>query len=128
MTTLQKNTIDLLENNPVEVGKALGFKDLTELHNTWLKEWLWGHGDITTQAHRGSYKTTDLAIFIALHVLVFRDKNLMFLRKTDTDVAEVIRTVARTIRSGAFQKLAKNLYGVTPAVTKETASEIHTNL
>ena len=65
MTTSQKNTIDLLENNPVEVGKALGFTDLTELHNTWLKDWLWGYGDSTTQAHRGSYKTTDLAVYIA---------------------------------------------------------------
>ena len=128
MTTSQKNTIDLLENNPVEVGKALGFTDLTELHNTWLKDWLWGYGDSTTQAHRGSYKTTDLAVYIALFMLVFRDKNLIFLRKTDTDVAEVIRQVARVVRSGAYQRLAKNLYGITPIVLKETASEIHTNL
>ena len=128
MTTSQKNTIDLLENNPVEVGKALGFTDLTELHNTWLKDWLWGYGDSTTQAHRGSYKTTDLALFIALFCMVFRDKNLIFLRKTDADVAEVIRTVARIMRSGAYQRLCKNLYGTVPVVTKETASEIHTSL
>lgn len=128
MTTSQKNTIDLLENNPVEVGKALGFTDLTELHNTWLKDWLWGYGDSTTQAHRGSYKTTDLAVFIAEFMLVFRPKNLIFMRKTDADVAEVIRTVARVVRSGAYQRLAKNLYGITVIVLKETASEIHTNL
>lgn len=128
MNTLQENTINLLENNPVEVGKALGFTDLTELHNTWLKDWLWGHGDSTTQAHRGSYKTTDLAVFIAEFMLVFRPKNLIFMRKTDADVAEVIRTVARVVRSGAYQRLAKNLYGITPIVLKETASEIHTNL
>lgn len=128
MTTSQKNTIDLLENNPVEVGKALGFTDLTELHNAWLKDWLWGYGDSTTQAHRGSYKTTDLAVFIALYMLVYRNKNLIFLRKTDADVAEVIRQVARIVRSGAYQRIAKNLYGLTTIVLKETASEIHTNL
>lgn len=128
MTTSQINTIDLLENNPVEVGKALGFTDLTELHNTWLKDWLWGYGDSTTQSHRGSYKTTDLAVFISLFMLVFRSKNLIFLRKTDADVAEVIRTVARIVRSGAYQRLVKNLYGLVPVVVKETASEIHTNL
>ena len=128
MNTLQADTIDLLENNPVEIGKAVGFKDLTELHNTWLKKWLWGNGDITIQAHRGSYKTTDLAVYLALFLLVYRNKNIIFLRKTDTDVAEVIRTVARVVRSGAFQRIARNLYGITPMVLKETASEIHTNL
>lgn len=128
MNTLQKNTIDLLENDPVVVGRAIGFKDLTDLHNEWLKEWLYGYGDTTTQAHRGSYKTSDLAVFLALATLVYRGKNIIFLRKTDSDVSEVIRTVARIIRSGAYQKLAKTLYGITPIVLKETASEIHTNL
>lgn len=128
MTTLQKNTIDLLENDPVVVGRAIGFKDLTDLHNEWLKEWLYGYGDTTTQAHRGSYKTSDLAVFLALATLVYRGKNIIFLRKTDSDVSEVIRTVARIIRSGAYQRLAKTLYGITPIVLKETASEIHTNL
>ena len=128
MTTLQQDTIEALINDPVSFGRMVGFTDLTELHNTWLKEWLWGKGDVTVQAHRGSYKTTDLAIGIALHALCFRDKNLMFLRKTDADVSEVIRTVARIMRTGAYQKYAKRLYGLTPVITKETASEIHTNL
>lgn len=128
MTTLQADTIDLLTNDPVVVGRAIGFKDLTDLHNEWLKEWLYGYGDTTTQAHRGSYKTSDLAVFLALATLVYRSKNIIFLRKTDADVAEVIRTVARIIRSGAYQKLAKTLYGTVPVVLKETASEIHTNL
>lgn len=128
MNTLQQRTIELIENEPVKFARALGFRDLTELHNDWLKLWLNSQEDITLQAHRGSYKTTDLAVFIALYLLTRRNKNVIFLRKTDTDVAEVIRTVARVIRSGAFQKLAKNLYGITPMVLKETASEIHTNL
>lgn len=128
MNTLQKDTIDLLTNNPVVIGRAIGFKDLTDLHNDWLKEWLYGYGDSTTQAHRGSFKTSDLSVFLALSLLVYRSKNIIFLRKTDSDVAEVIRTVTRIIKSGAFQKIAKTLYGITPIVLKETASEIHTNL
>lgn len=128
MNTLQRDTIDLLTNNPVVIGRAIGFKDLTDLHNDWLKEWLYGYGDSTTQAHRGSFKTSDLSVFLALSLLVYRSKNIIFLRKTDSDVAEVIRTVTRIIKSGAFQKIAKTLYGITPIVLKETASEIHTNL
>lgn len=128
MNTLQEETIALLENDPVVIGRAVGFKDLTDLHNEWLKKWLWGDKDITIQAHRGSYKTSDLAVFLALAVLVYRNKNIIFLRKTDSDVAEIIRTTARIMRSGAYQKIGRNLYGLTPIVLKETASEIHTNL
>lgn len=128
MNTLQEETIALLENDPVIIGRAVGFKDLTEMHNEWLKKWLWDDKDITIQAHRGSYKTSDLAVFLALAVLVYRNKNIIFLRKTDSDVAEIIRTTARIMRSGAYQKIGRNLYGLTPVVLKETASEIHTNL
>lgn len=128
MTTLQKNTIDLLENDPVVIGRAVGFSDLTDLHNEWLKDWLYGQEDSTTQAHRGSFKTSDLSVFLALAILVFRYKNIIFLRKTDSDVAEVIRTVTRIIKSGAYQKICQQLYGIVPMVLKETASEIHTNL
>lgn len=128
MNTLQEETIALLENDPVVIGRAVGFKDLTEMHNEWLKKWLWDDNDITIQAHRGSYKTSDLAVFLALAVLVYRNKNIIFLRKTDSDVAEIIRTTARIMRSGAYQKIGRNLYGFIPVVLKETASEIHTNL
>ena len=128
MNTLQEETIALLENDPVVIGRAVGFKDLTEMHNEWLKKWLWDDKDITIQAHRGSYKTSDLAVFLALAVLVYRNKNIIFLRKTDSDVAEIIRTTARIMRSGAYQKIGRNLYGFIPVVLKETASEIHTNL
>ena len=67
MSTLQQDTIEALINDPVAFGRMVGFSDLTELHNDWLKDWLWGEGDTTTQAHRGSFKTTDLAVFISLH-------------------------------------------------------------
>ena len=128
MNTSQADTIDLLTNNPVVIGRAVGFKDLTDLHNEWLKDWLYGYGDSTTQAHRGSYKTSDLSVFLALCLLVYRNKNVIFLRKTDSDVAEVIRTVGRVARSGAFQKIGRTLYGITPMVLKETASEIQAAL
>ena len=101
MNTLQAETIALLENEPVVIGRAVGFKDLTDLHNEWLKKWLWGSEDITIQAHRGSYKTSDLAVFLALAVLVYRNKNIIFLRKTDSDVAEIIRTTARIMITSA---------------------------
>lgn len=119
---------ELIRNEPYRVGHFLGFKDLTELHNEWLLDWLYGTEDDTTQAHRGSYKTTDLALFIALNMLIHRSENIIFLRKTDVDVTEVIRLVARIIRSGAYINLCQIIWGFAPVVLRETASELHTNL
>ena len=119
---------ELIRNEPYKVGHFLGFKDLTELHNEWLLDWLYGTKDDTTQAHRGSYKTTDLALFIALNMLIHRSENIIFLRKTDVDVTEVIRLVARIIRSGAYINLCQIIWGFAPVVLRETASELHTNL
>ena len=119
---------ELIRNEPYKVGHFLGFKDLTNLHNEWLLDWLYGTEDDTTQAHRGSYKTTDLALFIALNMLIHRSENIIFLRKTDVDVTEVVRLVAKIIRSGAYIKLCQIIWGFAPVVLRETASELHTNL
>lgn len=119
---------NLLKNEPYRLGHFLGYKDLTELHNDWLKDWLYSSKDSTTQAHRGSYKTTDLAVFLAINALVHPRENVIFLRKTDTDVTEVIRLVVKIMKSGAYIEMCKALYGIPAKVLKDTASEIHTNL
>ena len=121
-------TINLLTKEPYKVGHFVGFKDLTELHNKWLIDWLYGSKDSTTQAHRGSFKTTDLALFLALNAVIHPKENLIFLRKTDSDVAEVIRLVARLLRSGAFKEITQNIYGTDLVVFKETMTEIETSL
>jgi len=128
MSISKEQAIHLLKSKPYKVGHFIGFKDLTALHNAWLLDWLYGTGDSTTQAHRGSYKTTDLAIFLALNVLVHPSENVIFLRKTDTDVAEVIRLTGRVLRSGAMAQLCDALYGTALLVTKETMNELQTNI
>lgn len=128
MSFSKEQIMNLLKNEPYRLGHFLGYKDLTELHNVWLKDWLYSSKDSTTQAHRGSYKTTDLAIFLAVNALVHPRENVIFLRKTDTDVTEVIRLVVKIMKSGAYIEMCKALYGIPAKVLKDTASEIHTNL
>lgn len=128
MNISQEEVKELIKNKPYIIGHWLGFKDLTELHNEWLISWLYGTDDETTQAHRGSYKTTDLALFISINMLIHRNENIIFLRKTDVDVTEVIRLVAKIVRSGAYIKLCQILWNITPNILRETASELHTNL
>lgn len=128
MSFSKEQIMNLLKNEPYRLGHFLGYKDLTELHNVWLKDWLYSSKDSTTQAHRGSYKTTDLAVFLAINALVHPRENVIFLRKTDTDVTEVIRLVVKIMKSGAYIEMCKALYGIPAKVLKDTASEIHTNL
>ena len=128
MNTLQDTAKHLIRNEPYRIGHWLGFKDLTDLHNEWLLDWLYGTEDDTTQAHRGSYKTTDLALFIALNMLIHRTENIIFLRKTDVDVTEVVRLVGKIVRSGAYIQLCQMIWGFAPVVLRETASELHTNM
>lgn len=128
MSFSKEQIMNLLKNEPYKLGHFLGYKDLTELHNDWLKDWLYSSKDSTTQAHRGSYKTTDLAVFLAVNALVHPRENVIFLRKTDTDVTEVIRLVVKIMKSGAYIEMCKALYGIPAKVLKDTASEIHTNL
>ena len=62
---MDKNLVSLLRNEPYKIGQLCGFKDLTELHNEWLKMMIYGDEEFTLLAHRGSYKTTCLSICFA---------------------------------------------------------------
>ena len=83
--------------------------------------------DMTLQAHRGSYKTTCLCVAIALLMVKERDKNIIFLRKTDADVAEVVQNVERIIVSPVFQAVYRALSGDELHIVKGTNSEITTS-
>lgn len=128
MNAQQKKYLDLIKNEPYKFGHWVGFNDLTELHNEWLKSFLFKVDDQTLLAHRGSYKTTDLALAISLMIVLYPQKNIIFFRKTDTDVTEIINQVAKILKSDYFQKLVYVLYNVHLVLTKSTGSEIDTNL
>lgn len=119
---------DLVKNKPARIGYYMGFDDLTDLHNDWLKNLLFKRGDQTMQSHRGSYKTSCDALTIALSVVIRPWERLIFLRKTDDDVAEVITQAQTMLRSGAMQQIAKALTGQPLTLTKDTRNEIDTTL
>lgn len=124
----KKETLDLLWDNPIELGHWVGFRDFNELHNEWLKLFLYSDHDITLQAHRGSFKTTTLSLFFAIHTIVRPDETVMFFRKTDTDVRTVIQTTSNILKRGCFDALTQSLYGVNLKLVKDTNTEIKTNL
>ena len=114
-----------LLQHPAALGRALGFKDFTDdLHGQWLHDLIYGTEDYTLQAHRGSYKTTCLTLAIALLMLKERKKNIIFLRKTDSDITEVIKGVKRILVSPLIQAIYRALTDQPLGIVKDNSSEI----
>ena len=128
MRTMVNDWLSVLKNSPIAFGLETGFDDLRPIHNDWIKKFLYNTEDMTLQAHRGSYKTTCLAIAMGLMIVIFPDKNIIFLRKADDDVKEIVVQVGKLLKTDFFQALSVSLYGVPIILTKESAFEIDTNL
>lgn len=114
--------------HPDKLGHALGYKDFTALHAGWIRKMVTNDRDMTLQAHRGSYKTTCLCVAIALLMLWHPDKNIIFLRKTDSDVTEVVKAVNRILSTEVIQGIYTALTGGQVTVAKATGSEITTSI
>jgi len=123
-----KQYLELVKNKPVAFGLENGFNDLQDIHNEWLKMFIFSKVDITLQAHRGSYKTTCLSIAIALIIVIIPTINIIFIRKSDDDVKEIILQVGKLLKSESFQELSYALWSVECTLLKESAYEIDTNL
>lgn len=121
--------IYILKNEPIRIGKAVGFKDLkVKLHNVWMHEMITAKADKTLQAHRGSYKTTCVSISLASLIVLLPNKKIMFMRKTDNDVKEVIRQVQNILLTPYMQGLCELIHGKPLVLTTASAVEINTNL
>lgn len=128
MNASKQEILDLLWYNPIEIGKWVGFKDLTEMHNEWLRGFLYTKDDQTLQGHRGSFKTTTLSLFLALHSIINPNETVLFFRKTGNDVTEVMRQTSNILKSGCMQVIVQTLYGKYLALRKDSNHEITTNL
>lgn len=121
-------SIEYLLLNPRLIGHIVGFKDLTEIHDLWIREIAFGDDDFTLQGHRGSYKSSCLAIAIALMMIFFKDRNIIFIRKADNDAAEMMEMVSKILRSWVFQDIANAIQGKTVQIVEESQGHITTNI
>lgn len=124
----RKEAVNFLITKPYKLGHLLGFKKLTELHNEWILDMVRGKDDSTLEAHRGSYKTTCVSISLALIITLLPNVRTMFMRKTDTDVKEIIKQVQKILKSEVMQYFINAIYGIELQLTVESATEISTNL
>ena len=124
----QQTAIEFLLNRPADYAKMLGFTKLGVLHNDWIIEMVRGTEDKTLQASRGTYKTTCVSVALALICILLPNKKTMFMRKTDSDVKEVIKQVQKILLDPHTQYLVNCIYGVNLTLNVQSATEINTNL
>lgn len=129
----QKQIIDFLKKYPHKLGNSLGFKKLGDLHGDWISDMVFGDENRTLQAHRNSYKTTAVEVSIALMLVLYPQKKILFMRKTDNDVKEVVETVKKLMMNPIFKALVSELYkGINDSFnlrfTISNSNQINTNL
>lgn len=120
--------VTFLRDKPYKVGILLGFTKLTLLHNDWIRMMLLSKSDKTLQAHRGSYKTTCVSIALAILMVLLPNKRILFMRKTDSDIKEIIKQVQNILLDPHFQVFVMAIYGVPVKLTIASATEVSTNL
>ena len=122
------DAVKFLVNRPYKLGHMLGFTKLTKLHNDWMRKMIKSKSDETLQAHRGSYKTTCVSIVLAILMVIFPNKRILFMRKTDNDVKEIIKQVQNILVDPHFQVFVMAIYGIQCKLTVASATEVSTNL
>ena len=125
---IREKAVEFLLTNPYKLGHLLGFDKLTPLHNGWIIDMVRGKGDKTLQAHRGSYKTTCVSIALAILMVLRPNLRILFMRKTDTDVKEVVAQTANILRSPCMQYFVQCMYGAELKFTVCSSTELCTNL
>jgi len=124
----QQKLLRAIKKNPVKIAHMVGFTDMKELHNEWLKMMLFNTEDTTLLGHRSSFKTSCLSVAIAILMIIRPNENIIFIRKTDDDVKEIIRQVAKILKNDCIKEIARIIYGVDIILTEESAFNLTTNL
>ena len=124
----RQQAVDFLLTRPADFAHMIGFTKLGDLHNGWIMDMVRGKEDKTLQASRGTFKTTCVSVALALIIILLPNKRTMFMRKTDSDVKEVIKQVQKILQDPHTQYFVQAIYGVSLRLVSASVTEIVTNL
>lgn len=123
----REDYIRVFREEPARVGRMVGFPDLGRLHNEWMRQMLYGNDDMTLLAHRLSYKTSCVSVVLAMYIATLPRISCLFMRKTDTDVKEIIRQVGKILQNEQFAYAVTQIMGTPLEILKCTDTEINTS-
>lgn len=120
--------IEYILTSVVEISHMIGFNLITNIHQEWFDLFFSDTQEITLQASRNSYKSTLLSIFTACYMIIFPNKRILVIRKTDDDISDFIGTVKNILESDTFKYLVLKIWGVELKIINFNSCEITTNL
>jgi len=95
---------------PHLLGHLAGKNKLTPLHSYWIR-YLWDSAThAALEAHRGSYKTTSMAIGAVRWMLLNPDDRIGLIRKRYTDAAEVVKMIEGIMAMPAIKALFQSIH------------------
>ena len=124
----REEAIRFLSLQPAGFARKVGFDRLGEVHNRWIRSMLFGKGDMTLQAHRGSYKTSCVSVALALICILYPRQHTLFLRKTDGDVREVLRQVQKILSHPVSDVFVRAIWEEPLRLVSATGGEVTTSL
>ncbi|MER2183454.1 MAG: hypothetical protein ABTA22_08010, partial [Clostridia bacterium] len=125
----ERQEVTELLRHPERIGWGVGFTELTPMHGEWIQAMVWGTKDYTLQAHRGSFKSSCLAVAIALLMVLYPKRNIIFLRKTDSNVAEMMTMVSKILGTQVMKGICSWVHRKKPLkIVSESLDHISTNL
>ncbi len=124
----QKLDVSTFFEHMEQIGIQVGFKDMKPVHGEWISEMVSGTEDYTLQAHRGAFKSCCLAVAISLLLVMYPDRNIIFIRKADSDVQEMMGMVSKILRSDFFQHFVNSCYEQPLLIKSEGVDHLTTSL
>lgn len=122
----QEQVADFLKH-PHYLGHLLGLTDLTNLHSEWILKMLNQEKHYALHSHRGSYKSTCVALAIVLLMILYPSRSIAVARKSENDSMRVVREVKSYVESSEIEHLSKALTGKPIKLVKSTNLELITN-
>ena len=120
--------IEYILTSVVEISHMIGFNLITDIHQEWFDLFFSDTQEVTLQASRNSYKSTLLSIFTACYMIIFPNKRILVIRKTDDDISDFIGTIKNILESDTFKYLVLKIWGVELQIINFNSCEITTNL
>lgn len=106
----------------------MGFSRRSPAYHEWMRSMVFGRRDETIQASRGTGKTTCVSASLALILILYPNLKTAFMRKTDSDVKEVMAQVRKMLEADESKVISSMIWGVPVTLTTSTQGEITTNL
>lgn len=122
------DVIKSLKEHPEKYLYMMGFTHQSEAYHHWMREMVFGKNDHSIQAFRGSGKTTCVSASLAMLMFMYPNLRIAFMRKTDSDVREVVAQVKRMLEAQETKALTAMIWGHQVNLTRASQTELSTNL